>query len=70
MSNKRIVHYKPCLDDVIMLGHSALVYPVDHPSMFVSNRVVCHTSKVVHIDDKTGVFETLNTVYKPLAKDK
>lgn len=65
MSNKPIVHYRPNVADYIRVGEVALVCPTDHWSYLVSNTALVHTSKVLHYDNATGVFETLNTVYKP-----
>ena len=63
---KPVVHYTPTTVDFIKVGHSASVYPTDHTSYLVSNRHVCHTSNVLSYDEVTGVFETLNSIYKPV----
>lgn len=63
---KQVVHYTPTTVDRIQVGDGAWVYPTDHPSYLVSNKHGCHTSKVLSYDEVTGVFETLNTVYKPV----
>jgi hypothetical protein len=68
MSKKPIVHYQPSNDDHIKLNESALVYPTDHWSYLVSNKRIVHTSMVVYYDRATGVFETMNTIYKPVIK--
>jgi hypothetical protein len=68
MSKKPIVHYKPSIADYIVLNESALVLPTDHWSFLVTNTCMIHTSKVVHYDKATGVFETMNTIYKPVTK--
>ncbi len=69
MSNKPIVHYRPNVADYIRVGEAASVCTTDHWSYLVSNKGVVHTSKVLHYDNVTGVFETLNTVYKPEEKE-
>ena len=54
----------------IVVGASAYVFPVNHPSMFVSNEGLAITSTVLKHDKKTGEFETRNTIYKPLSKSQ
>lgn len=63
---KATVQYKPSKYDVINVGSRAMVYPVDHISPFVSNEAVCYTSKVISVNYATGVFETMNSIYKPV----
>ena len=63
---KQIVHYTPTDHDYIKVGDSANVYPTDHTSFLVSNSRICHTSQVLSYDEVTGVFETLNSIYKPV----
>ncbi len=66
---KAVVHYRPDPDsDYIVHGHTALVQPVDHTSPLVSNRKIVRTSKVVWLYEG-GIFETLNSVYKPIGVD-
>lgn len=48
-----------------VVGTSAYVVPVDHPSIWVTNGKVATTSPIVEYDETTGIFETLNTVYVP-----
>ena len=62
---KPTVQYDPTLFHSILLGNSALVYPLDHTSPYVSNTKLVKTSKVVFYNETTGEFETLNTLYKP-----
>jgi len=59
---KPTVHYTPTSVDIIKVGHSAFVVPVDHPSDLVSNTTFVKTSPVVKLTD-TG-FETQNTIYQ------
>ena len=43
------------------VGRSAWIYALDHPN-FLGTRLL-HTSKVLSVDEETGNFETLNTLY-------
>lgn len=62
--SKKIVHYYHASPRTI--GKRAAVYPVDHPDTEnVSNEQLAWTSSVVADNPETGVFETLNTIYKP-----
>ena len=63
---KPLVHYRELV--YCMLGRSALVVPVDHPSGLVSNRGHIMTSTVMVEMDGEGRFETLNTRYEPAPK--
>lgn len=63
---KPLVHYRELV--YCMLGRSALVVPVDHPSGMVSNRRHIITSTVMVDMDGEGRFETLNTRYEPAPK--
>ena len=59
---KKIVHYKPHADDIIVVGQNGYVHePLDHPGPLVSNTRPVITSKVVTIAE--GYFETENTIY-------
>lgn len=64
---KPVVHYIDPL--YIEVGQRATVTPVNHtnplPNQFVINGQIAHTSRVLAYDQTTGVFETLNTIYKP-----
>jgi hypothetical protein len=63
--NKPTVHYTPMQGDVIRLGISAYIKPVDHyNNKLVSNKKFIFTSKVIKVDSG-GVFETLNSIYRP-----
>lgn len=62
---KAVVHYAPKGDDYIQLGERAWVYATDHPRLGQSQ---VDTSRVIRVEPNTGIFETLNTVYKPLAQ--
>lgn len=62
---KKTVHYQPTAQDFIEVGHSAAVRPVDHPGEYVSNTTWVRTSEVIR-KDEGGVFETMNTIYKPM----
>lgn len=50
-------------DSFIQLGAAAYVEAVDHPRLGHQD---VRTSRVIRIEPNTGVFETYNTVYKPL----
>ena len=63
--NKATVQYRPS-NFPIVEGTSAWVYPVDHTSPMVSNKQIARTSRVLSYDRHTGVFETMNSIYKPL----
>jgi hypothetical protein len=59
---KKIVHYKPHPEDVIVVGRNGYVMePLDHPGPHVTNTVPVITSRVVHVAE--GYFETENTIY-------
>jgi hypothetical protein len=65
--SKKVVHYDERMPKDILVGHSALVWPVDHPDTArVSNLTSVRTSKVVAYNPNTGEFETLNTIYMPM----
>jgi len=66
---KKIVHYKPSRLDLIREGLHARVFPIDHPSIFVSNTAYVETSVVIKHNSETGEFETLNSIYKPVKDD-
>lgn len=66
---KATVYYRPSKLDVIKVGGSAFIVPVNHTSPFVSNGVRAMTSKVVWLNHTTGEFETLNSIYKPLKEE-
>lgn len=57
---KPIVKYKIAtfLPEV---GDKAWVYAINHPNFFGER--LLHTSIVMLVDEKTGNFETLNTLY-------
>lgn len=61
-SLKQVVLYTDLLDCVV--GCSATVIPLDHPSYRVINGRLCYTSEVLSYDPVTGDFETRNTLYK------
>jgi hypothetical protein len=68
MTDKKVVHYKEgnAVSDIIV-GRSAIVFPVDHyNSESVSNKKYVVTSTVLRVDEESGEFETLNTIYRPL----
>ena len=65
---KATVHYRPTAWDIIKVGASATVFPTDHTSPWVSNEKVCFTSAVQSYDSATGVFETMNSIYKPIVE--
>lgn len=61
---KPVVHYAH--SELVKLGSPALVWPVDHPSIKITNTTCVITSAVVKHDIKTGIFETQHTIYKPV----
>ncbi len=64
---KPIVEYDASKFVYISLGFSAEIWPLNHPNPrgSVSNTTHVRTSKVITHDEKTGEFETQNTIYKP-----
>lgn len=62
-NGKAVVHYIRTEHDYINLGESALVEAVDHPRLGAE---IVRTSRVIRVEPNTGVFETLNTIYKPM----
>lgn len=64
--NKPVVHYDPSKTFMIEVGVSGFICPVDHPSELVSNTKIVRTSIVKKHDKSTGVFETENTIYRPI----
>jgi len=60
---KPVVKYKHDLNNFIQVGMSAYVFPLNHPSKYVSNQFLVKTSKVISFDKETGNFETMNTIY-------
>ena len=65
MTKRKIVYYKVTPEDVITKGYPACVFPINHPSDYVSNTKFVITSKVQTIWPN-GEFETENTHYIPL----
>lgn len=65
---KNDVEYNPYKGYRIVVGESAYVYPLNHPSPTVTNSTVVATSPVVSYNASTGVFETKNTIYTPIRK--
>ena len=61
---KPVVKYKHDLNNFIQVGMSAYVFPLNHPSKYVSNQFLVKTSKVISFDKETGDFETMNTIYE------
>jgi hypothetical protein len=70
--SKPIVHYDrdASMKSTIRVGNSAIVRPLDHTSEWVSNTQLIATSSVVKNNNKTGIFETLNSIYVPINKSK
>lgn len=65
---KPVVNYKELI--FCYVGGHALVQPENHPSVLVSNKKPALTSVVVAFDEKSGEFETRNTLYRPLPNAK
>jgi len=59
-----VVKYRPSPNDVIKVGHSAFIHPINHTSPRVSNNSFVFTSMVMEVF-KDGQFETMNTLYQP-----
>lgn len=67
---KKTVNYTPCKYDFIKVGQGAIVWPTNHPDADrVSNTAPVRTSMVLQHDEKTGEFETENTLYKPIEEE-
>lgn len=65
--SKQVVHYAPSARDLIVVGLRADVLPVDHPdTLCVPRGYRAITSTVQSYDSETGVFETKNSIYKPV----
>lgn len=62
-TGKKIVHYVPSEHDYIVVGSSAFVQPLDHPSPYVSNKMTVRTSRVIEVFRDGAGFETENTIY-------
>lgn len=66
ITTKPIVHYDSEQDYFINVGGRAFVHPIDHPDVqYVTNTTHVITSYVKVYDEKTGIFETENTIYRP-----
>ncbi len=64
MFKKQVVFYKSDVLPDVKVGQSAFVIPLNHTSIWVSSNQIAQTSEVVAIREG-GVFETLNSIYKP-----
>ena len=64
---KQKVNYRAASDDVIVVGGCAYVYALNHPKL---GELAVRTSMVRSYDNKTGEFETLNSIYTPAAEIK
>lgn len=64
VSPKKVVRYSDFITS-IEVGMKTIVYPIDHPSPYVTNKKPCLTTIVVKLFPDG--FETLNTryIYKP-----
>jgi hypothetical protein len=64
---KKVVHYSRLMYCVV--GESAECVPVNHSNSILGqtarNGELCFTSIVRNYDEKTGVFETVYSIYKP-----
>lgn len=65
---KPVVHYhKDAFVQIpTLVGGCAMISPIDHPSVLVSNKCSVITSPVVAFGDNAGEFETENTKYIPV----
>ena len=61
---KPIVKYRAILPGFIVVGHSATVTAINHPSPLIFPGAMVHTSEVLSYDEATGNFETKNTLYE------
>ena len=61
---KPVVKYKPIPNCPIVVGYKASVVVSDHPAAYLNAEEWVSTSTVVSYDEATGVFETMNTIYK------
>ena len=48
--------------EVPLLGEQCTVVPFDHPMTYLNGRIT-YTSTVVFVDDVSGCFHTMNTIY-------
>lgn len=62
---KSIATYEIEFNEFIRVGERAEVFCKTHQRRELCNRPV-HTSLVLSYNEETGVFETLNTIYKPI----
>lgn len=70
MTQKAKVHYTEVqFTHEKVTGGLAFVIPVDHTNPYVTNGQIATTSTIVKWDEETGTFETLNTIYVPVAKE-
>ncbi len=67
-NEKPAVQYECIPEPHIKVGESAYIVPANHPNHLeghhVTNGDVTRTSRVISHDEKTGRFETLNTIYE------
>lgn len=61
---KPIVKYHDTPGNYIRKGHRAIVVPINHSGLFVSNEKPVITTPVIRHDEATGTFETENTIYQ------
>ena len=62
---KPIVLYRNGIQTPLVIGEGTAIFPINHPNTpRVSNERIAYTSQVVSIGED-GVFETMNTIYKP-----
>lgn len=50
----------------VKVGANCYLFPIDHPSVLVSNESIVRTSPVLNFDEDTGEIETHNTIYVPI----
>lgn len=66
--NKPVVHYEIAHNNHIIVGESAIIQPIDHPSGYVTNTTWASTSEVLKYSEEDHIFETLNTMYQGVVK--
>jgi hypothetical protein len=65
MAKKVIQYYPNVMPCRIVVGERADVVVTEHPNVVGSNRWVS-TSRVLNHEVQSGIFETLNSIYKPV----
>lgn len=67
-NTKKVVRYRNDAGNkpVVIVGHSTILVPVDHPDEAnVFNGRPARTKAVIAYDERTGRIETMRTIYLP-----